>query len=124
VLDPAVLGQKHEHARAVGLVRAAMDQRAVDQPVRPEVAVPTYGSRCPRCGGFELVRPTSPCATRPSPDLHFSQSDGEIMFCGAIEMGGLIDFHVDLIRGGMETYGVTTNPILMPGTSSRGARSS
>jgi formamidase len=48
-------------------------------------------------------------------DLHFSQGDGEITFCGAIEMGGFIDFHVDLIKGGMETYGVTTNPILMPG---------
>jgi formamidase len=48
-------------------------------------------------------------------DLHFSQGDGEITFCGAIEMGGFIDFHVDLIKGGMETYGVHTNPILMPG---------
>ncbi|MDX6254855.1 MAG: formamidase [Frankiales bacterium] len=48
-------------------------------------------------------------------DLHFSQGDGEITFCGAIEMGGFIDFHVDLIKGGMETYGVTTNPIFMPG---------
>jgi formamidase len=48
-------------------------------------------------------------------DLHFSQGDGEITFCGAIEMGGFIDFHVDLIKGGMETYGVSTNPILMPG---------
>jgi formamidase len=26
-----------------------------------------------------------------------------------------IDFHVDLIKGGMETYGVTTNPIFLPG---------
>lgn len=48
-------------------------------------------------------------------DLHFSQGDGEITFCGAIEMGGYIDLHVDLIRGGMETYGVTTNPLFMPG---------
>jgi formamidase len=48
-------------------------------------------------------------------DLHFSQGDGEITFCGAIEMGGFIDFHVDLIKGGMETYGVTTNPVFMPG---------
>ena len=30
-------------------------------------------------------------------------------------MGGFIDFHVDLIKGGMETYGVTTKPIFMPG---------
>ena len=48
-------------------------------------------------------------------DLHFSQGDGEITFCGAIEMGGFIDFRVDLIKGGMEKYGVTTNPIFMPG---------
>ena len=40
-------------------------------------------------------------------DLHFSQGDGEITFCGAIEMGGFIDLHVDLIKGGMETYGVS-----------------
>jgi formamidase len=48
-------------------------------------------------------------------DLHFSQGDGEITFCGAIEMGGFIDFHIDLIKGGMETYGITTNPVFMPG---------
>jgi formamidase len=48
-------------------------------------------------------------------DLHFSQGDGEITFCGAIEMGGFIDFHIDLIKGGMETYGVSTNPVFMPG---------
>jgi formamidase len=48
-------------------------------------------------------------------DLHFSQGDGEITFCGAIEMGGFIDFHVDLIKGGMEKFGVTTNPVFMPG---------
>jgi formamidase len=48
-------------------------------------------------------------------DLHFSQGDGEITFCGAIEMGGYIDLHVDLFKGGMEKYGVTTNPIFEPG---------
>lgn len=48
-------------------------------------------------------------------DLHFSQGDGEITFCGAIEMGGFIDLHVDLIKGGMETYGVQENAIFMPG---------
>jgi formamidase len=48
-------------------------------------------------------------------DLHFSQGDGEITFCGAIEMGGFIDFHVDLIKGGMEKYGISTNPVFMPG---------
>jgi formamidase len=48
-------------------------------------------------------------------DLHFSQGDGEITFCGAIEMGGYIDMGVDIIKGGMEKYGVTTNPLFIPG---------
>lgn len=48
-------------------------------------------------------------------DLHFSQGDGEITFCGAIEMGGFIDLGIDLIKGGMSTYGVTTNPLFIPG---------
>jgi len=40
-------------------------------------------------------------------DLHFSQGDGEITFCGAIEMAGFIDLGVELIKGGMEKYGIT-----------------
>ncbi|WP_424467317.1 formamidase [Pseudoclavibacter helvolus] len=48
-------------------------------------------------------------------DLHFSQGDGEITFCGAIEMGGFMDVRVDVIKGGMETYGVSENAIFMPG---------
>ncbi|WP_214365652.1 formamidase [Pseudonocardia sp. H11422] len=48
-------------------------------------------------------------------DLHFSQGDGEITFCGAIEMGGFIDLHVDIIRDGMESYGVGENAIFLPG---------
>jgi formamidase len=48
-------------------------------------------------------------------DLHFSQGDGEITFCGAIEMGGFIDLRVDLIKNGMELYGVTENAIFLPG---------
>ncbi len=48
-------------------------------------------------------------------DLHFSQGDGEITFCGAIEIGGYIDFGVDLIKDGMNKYGVHTNPVFIPG---------
>ncbi len=39
-------------------------------------------------------------------DLHFSQGDGEITFCGAIEMSGWVDMHVDLIKGGCNKYGI------------------
>ena len=34
-------------------------------------------------------------------DLHFSQGDGEITFCGAIEMAGWLNLKVELIKGGM-----------------------
>ena len=47
-------------------------------------------------------------------DLHFSQGDGEITFCGAIEMSGFIDFGVDVIKGGMAKYGIN-QPIFKPG---------
>lgn len=50
-------------------------------------------------------------------DLHFSQGDGEITFCGGIEMGGFIDLHVDVISGGMATYGVSEHPIFIPGNT-------
>src|SRR5690606_23008979 len=48
-------------------------------------------------------------------DLHFSQGDGEITFCGAIEMGGFVDLHVDLIPGGMHTYNAGESVIFTPG---------
>ena len=47
-------------------------------------------------------------------DIHFSQGDGEISFCGAIETSGVVDLHVDLIKDGINKYGVT-NPIFKPG---------
>ncbi|UVW35452.1 acetamidase/formamidase family protein [SAR92 clade bacterium H455] len=46
-------------------------------------------------------------------DLHFSQGDGEITFCGAIEMAGWIHMRVNLIKDGMVQYGVK-NPIFKP----------
>jgi len=46
-------------------------------------------------------------------DLHFSQGDGEITFCGAIEMAGWLHLKVDIIKGGMAKYGIK-NPIFKP----------
>jgi len=46
-------------------------------------------------------------------DLHFSQGDGEITFCGAIEMAGWLHIKVDVIKGGMAKYGIK-NPIFKP----------
>ena len=46
-------------------------------------------------------------------DLHFSQGDGEITFCGAIEMAGWTHIKVSLLKGGMAKYGIR-NPIFRP----------
>lgn len=46
-------------------------------------------------------------------DIHFSQGDGEITFCGAIEMAGYLDIRVGLVKGGMKKYNVK-NPIFKP----------
>ncbi|KAH9712274.1 Acetamidase/Formamidase family protein [Citrus sinensis] len=37
-------------------------------------------------------------------DMHFSQGDGEVTFCGAIEMSGFLDLKCKIIRGGMKEY--------------------
>ncbi len=46
-------------------------------------------------------------------DLHFSQGDGEITFCGAIEMAGWLHLRVEIIKDGMAKYGIK-NPIFKP----------
>jgi Predicted acetamidase/formamidase len=47
-------------------------------------------------------------------DFHASQGDGEISFCGAIEMAAYVDLEFDLVKGGMEKFGVD-HPIFEPG---------
>lgn len=46
-------------------------------------------------------------------DLHFSQGDGEITFCGAIEMAGWLHLRVELIKNGVHKYGIR-NPVFKP----------
>ncbi|XP_039129998.1 LOW QUALITY PROTEIN: formamidase-like [Dioscorea cayenensis subsp. rotundata] len=55
-------------------------------------------------------------------DMHFSQGDGEVSFCGAIEMSGFLELKCEIIREGMREYltpmGPTplhVNPIFEPG---------
>ncbi|MFB1049850.1 formamidase [Paraliobacillus sp. JSM ZJ581] len=48
-------------------------------------------------------------------DLHFSQGDGEITFCGGIEMSGFVDLRVNVIKGGAKKYNIKNNPIYQPG---------
>jgi len=47
-------------------------------------------------------------------DLHFSQGDGEISFCGAIEIAGEITIKFTVMKNGMEELGMKS-PIYIPG---------
>ncbi|KAI9757046.1 MAG: 40S ribosomal protein S20 [Chaenotheca gracillima] len=47
-------------------------------------------------------------------DLHFSQGDGEISFCGAIEMAGVITIKFNLMKNGIANLGMKS-PIFHPG---------
>ncbi|XP_024535804.1 putative formamidase C869.04 [Selaginella moellendorffii] len=42
-------------------------------------------------------------------DMHFSQGDGEIAFCGGIEMNGFLTLRCEILRGGMKDYMSPTN---------------
>ena len=50
-------------------------------------------------------------------DMHFSQGDGEVSFCGAIEMSGFLELRCSVIKGGMDILPVvgpsklSVNPI-------------
>lgn len=50
-------------------------------------------------------------------DLHFSQGDGEISFCGAIEIAGIITIKFDVIKNGQAKLGMKggKSPIFVPG---------
>ncbi|KAJ4958310.1 hypothetical protein NE237_025421 [Protea cynaroides] len=37
-------------------------------------------------------------------DMHFSQGDGEVSFCGAIEMSGFLELKCEIIKDGMREY--------------------
>jgi formamidase len=47
-------------------------------------------------------------------DLHFSQGDGEISFCGAIEMAGVITLKFTVMKGGIKQLDMKS-PIYIPG---------
>lgn len=47
-------------------------------------------------------------------DLHFSQGDGEISFCGAIEMAGVITLKFSVMKGGVKELAMKS-PIYIPG---------
>ncbi|GAA6014151.1 hypothetical protein JCM10207_006114 [Rhodosporidiobolus poonsookiae] len=46
-------------------------------------------------------------------DLHFSQGDGELSFCGAIEMAGVVTLKCTVLKGGVDKLALK-QPIFLP----------
>ncbi|GAA6062384.1 hypothetical protein JCM10212_003193 [Sporobolomyces blumeae] len=46
-------------------------------------------------------------------DLHFSQGDSEMSFCGAIEMSGIVTLRCTVLKGGVDKLALT-QPIFLP----------
>lgn len=71
----------------------------------------------PHCSSLSLRFPTTRCVIRHFPRHAPSQGDGEVSFCGAIEMSGFLELKVSVIKGGMKLLPVvgpsplSVNPI-------------
>ena len=102
-----------EHNAVVGSLQGDANRRAAQEGART-VPPREHGGNCDiknLTRGSRVYFPVYVKGAKLSMgDLHFSQGDGEITFCGAIEMAGFIDLHVDLIKDGMSRYRMT-NPI-------------
>jgi len=102
-----------EHNAVVGSLKGG-DQQRVGREGARTVPPREHGGNCDIKNLTRGSRAYFPVYVRGANlsmgDLHFSQGDGEITFCGAIEMAGFIDLQVDLIKDGMNKYKIT-NPI-------------
>jgi formamidase len=101
----------------VGLLEGAQADRAASEGART-VPPREHGGNCDiknLSKGSRIYFPVYVKGAKLSMgDIHFSQGDGEISFCGAIEMAGYLDLHVDIIKGGVAKYAMV-NPIFKPG---------
>lgn len=114
---PPLAAPPNPQSALLGQLRGAQFERVVAEAART-VPPREHGGNCDiknLSRGSRIFFPVyCPGGNLSMGDIHFSQGDGEISFCGAIEMAGWIDLHVDLIKGGMSTYGML-NPIFKPG---------
>ena len=102
------------HGQAQGRGQGRRPPRPAHAPCRRASTAATWTSRTCRAARRSISPSTYPVA-RPldgRPAL-FSQGDGEITFCGAIEMAGWLHLKVDVIKDGMKKYGIKS-PIFKP----------
>ncbi|KAI2634546.1 formamidase [Xylaria nigripes] len=106
---------KNAHA---GAAEASLKEKIGREGGRTIPGRPEHGGNCDiknLSRGSRVYLPVHvPGAKFSVGDLHFSQGDGEISFCGAIEMAGVITVNFKVIKNGMADLGLKS-PIYIPG---------
>ncbi|KAH0152579.1 Acetamidase/Formamidase, partial [Aureobasidium melanogenum] len=106
---------KNVHA---GAGDEAMKKKVGEEGARTIPGRPEHGGNCDiknLSRGSKVYLPVHvPGAKFSVGDLHFSQGDGEISFCGAIEMAGVITIKFTVMKDGVKHLGMKS-PIYIPG---------
>ncbi|KAI1454647.1 formamidase [Annulohypoxylon moriforme] len=101
-----------------GASDAALKEKVGLEGARTVPGRPEHGGNCDiknLSRGSKVYLPVHvPGAKFSVGDLHFSQGDGEISFCGAIEMAGIITINFKVMKNGMADLGLKS-PIYLPG---------
>ncbi|KAI1430683.1 formamidase [Xylaria sp. CBS 124048] len=101
-----------------GAADASLKEKVGREGARTVPGRPEHGGNCDiknLSRGSKVYLPIHvPGAKFSVGDLHFSQGDGEISFCGAIEMAGVITINFKVIKNGVADLGLKS-PIYMPG---------
>ncbi|KAI0895044.1 formamidase [Annulohypoxylon nitens] len=101
-----------------GASDAALKEKVGGEGARTVPGRPEHGGNCDiknLSRGSKVYLPVHvPGAKFSVGDLHFSQGDGEISFCGAIEMAGIITINFKVMKNGVADLGLKS-PIYLPG---------
>lgn len=117
-LDRIVAQPPNPTSAHAGSADASIKEKVGREGARTIPGRPEHGGNCDiknLSRGSKVYLPVHmPGAKFSVGDLHFSQGDGEISFCGAIEMAGIITINFKVMKNGMADLGLKS-PIYMPG---------
>ncbi|KAK8091820.1 formamidase [Apiospora hydei] len=101
-----------------GIASAEIKEKVGKEGARTIPGRPEHGGNCDiknLSRGSKVYLPVHVAGAKFSVgDLHFSQGDGEISFCGAIEMAGIITINFKVLKNGVANLGLKS-PIYIPG---------
>ncbi|KAL6721297.1 hypothetical protein ACLMJK_000399 [Lecanora helva] len=101
-----------------GSAPAFLEEKVGKEGARTIPGRPEHGGNCDiknLSRGSKVYLPVHvPGAKFSVGDLHFSQGDGEISFCGAIEMAGVITLKFNVMKKGMRDLDMKS-PLFLPG---------